>query len=48
MKVTETEVKNTLQEKLINLLHNVKLNFGFFQAANDVIKLIVSKLMANI
>jgi len=34
--------------RITAILHDIKLNFGFFQAANNVIKLIIAKLMADI
>jgi len=32
----------------MDILHDIKLYFSFFQAANDVIELIITELMADI
>jgi len=43
-----TVFQNKNKMKLMEILHDVKLYFCFFQAANDIIKLVIAKLMADI
>jgi len=43
-----TIFQNKNKFKLLGIIHDVKFNFSFYQTSNDVIKLIVTKLVADV